>query len=384
MLLAVTNMAHIIIANVLIVLSLGYFIPLIVFAVGHFRVMRKSKPSREGEGRGEALAASSVSIVIAARNEEDGIFDCLESVLNQTLQAEVIVVDDGSTDKTAEIIAEFGPTITLIRATGGTGKRSALELGIEAAQGDIVLLTDADSVVPPRWVESMLAYFDEKTGFVAGPVQFEGGRGVFDRMVALEWAGLMGICVGAIGAGRPINCSGANIAYRKEAYRSVSGFEAMGGLTSGDDELLMQRIAEETDWEIQFAASRDAIVTSQAPQTVSEFLAQRKRWASKGGYYSRAWHVIMNIAIWFFYAALPISMVVAFWNPDLWAPVLLVLGVKMVIELSILLQSTLFYGNVRLLRTYFWALPFQVGYVVWAGAAGLFGNYEWKSRKVKR
>lgn len=382
-------MAVLILTWTFFVLSLAYILLLVGVAIGHFRQARKWRLTLGGRIKQPSPSPMYVSVVIAARNEEDFIESCLSSVLGQvdvhpSIIWDVIVVDDASTDGTVERIRSFGQQVQFIHLTEGTGKRAALEVGIKMSHGEIILLTDADSIVSKTWMKTMLSNFGKETGFVAGPVQFGSGKSLFDRMIELEWTGLMGISAGAIGLGLPINCSGANIAYRREAYLEIMGHDSMEGLSSGDDEILMQHIASRTNWNVSFAMSDGAMVTTKAPKSRSEFLSQRIRWASKGGFYFRKWHVLMNVLIWLFFFSLPLGVLMALWIPALWKPVGAVLALKASAELAVLIQSTRFYQKPSLLIYYLPAFPFQVGYVIWAGAAGLVGNFEWKSRRLKR
>ena len=226
--------------------------------------------------------------------------------------------------------------------------------------------------------------FTEEVAFVAGPVAFEVGDRFFDRIVALEWAGLMGISAGAIGIGIPVNCSGANIGYRKSVFQDVHGFKGLAHLSSGDDELMMQRIASKTDWKVVFSTSPEAVVTTRAPKNIREFFSQRVRWASKGAFYQRKWHIAMNVGIWLFFLSIPVAGVASIWIEAIRIPFFIGIGIKVGSEVLMLAQSTSFYGRRKLMRDYILAIPFQIGYVLWAGAAGFFGKWEWKSRQLNR
>ena len=394
-------------AWLLVVLALAYGVPLLAFSIGHYRLFQWNDPAGPGRIRsilsfllgfstkvpsaGAILSQlatfkgiPSISVVVAARNEEDYIGQCLGSLLKQTIPIEIILVDDGSEDNTTVVAEEFGDRIRLIHLEFGQGKKAAIEVGVLAAQGDIILFTDADSTVLPSWAKSMRDTFTEEVAFVAGPVAFEVGDRFFDRIVALEWAGLMGISAGAIGIGIPVNCSGANIGYRKSVFQDVHGFKGLAHLSSGDDELMMQRIASKTDWKVVFSTSPEAVVTTRAPKNIREFFSQRVRWASKGAFYQRKWHIAMNVGIWLFFLSIPVAGVASIWIEAIRIPFFIGIGIKVSSEVLMLAQSTSFYGRRKLMRDYILAIPFQIGYVLWAGAAGFFGNWKWKSRQLNR
>ena len=114
------------------------------------------------------------SVVIPAYNEENGIEACLESVLAQTIEPlKVIVVNDGSTDSTPEILRRYSDRITVLNLEENTGNKAlALREAIPYLEGDIVVYTDADSVLDPKAMERMLIHFlDRDVGGISGFVR---------------------------------------------------------------------------------------------------------------------------------------------------------------------------------------------------------------------
>lgn len=101
-----------------------------------------------------------VSIVIPAHNEEKFIRRCIESFLNQTYKnIEIIVVDDGSDDKTAEIVKKY--PVRLIQHQKCLGEAVTRSDGTKEAKGEIILHGEADAVYPPDYIEKSLKYFKD-------------------------------------------------------------------------------------------------------------------------------------------------------------------------------------------------------------------------------
>ena len=159
--------------------------------------------------------ARHISVVVAARNEEKDIEKCLLSLLKQTYPTnryEIIIVDDGSTDKTASIVKSFSERFANIHLLSlmfdsehKIGRKPiALAKGIAQASGEIILTTDADCIVPPQWIEIMVNHFEEGVVFVAGPVAERDSNTFFAKMEQLEFLGLITTAAGLIGSGRPI------------------------------------------------------------------------------------------------------------------------------------------------------------------------------------
>ena len=115
-----------------------------------------------------------ISILIPAHNEERSIKATVESCLNQTRPADqILVVNDGSTDKTGEILATFGKKIEVITIPIATGNKSyAQEHGLKFVKGDVFIATDGDTILDPKFVEMIEPHFNDKSvGAVAGYVK---------------------------------------------------------------------------------------------------------------------------------------------------------------------------------------------------------------------
>jgi glycosyltransferase involved in cell wall biosynthesis len=179
-----------------------------------------------------------ISVVIPARNEEHWLPSCLESLGRQRRTPdEVIVVDNGSTDRTAEVARAYGCTV-LTESMPGVGR--ARRAGCNAAQSDIVAITDADTHVPEDWTATILRTFEDRPDCVAltGPwVLFDG------TSVARSWTNFHGLVTRRIMTvllPSTINIVGCNGAFRKEAYERIGGFRA--DMNRGEDINLSLRL----------------------------------------------------------------------------------------------------------------------------------------------
>lgn len=332
-----------------------------------------------------------VSIIIPARNEEKNIAACLKDIFAQDYpsdQFEVILVNDHSEDNTrlrAEEASRSQSNFQLIdleQKQGVAYKKAAVTRGIEAARGDIILVSDADCHMGPNWLAGMLAYFRPEIGMVSGPVLLE-SETVFGDFQALEFMGLIAVGGGSIAAGSPNMCNGANLAYRKEVFEQVGGFRGIDEIASGDDELLMHKIVDETEWKVAFAKSPEAIVRTAAHKSWQAFRDQRLRWVSKSTHYQQSKITRTLILSYLAVLGLPILFISSFIAPELWVFFGISLGLKVLAEATILRTAALFFDKLPLLR---WLLPEQIAhiaYVLWVGIAGNRKSYIWKGRKVK-
>lgn len=335
-----------------------------------------------------------ISVIVPFRNESNNILVSLSSLQNQTYprdKYEVIFVNDSSTDDSLYKISsqQLNSNIQVVSVPDNYSvnahKKRAIRFGITLAKGSIIFTTDADCIQQPEWLEIMYSYFDEKAGFVSGPVEFVEEKSFFSKIQKLEFAGLVITGAGLIGAGKPTICNAANIAYRKEVYEKVGGFEYQMSLSSGDDELLMQKIHSDTDYKIRFAANERCIVNTNPNKNISEFYQQRKRWASKGLFYNNNVLIVKLILIYLFYISLLAQLLLGiFYSSSYLLTFLFSLIIKFYLEYQILQKGSDLIFNKLSLKYFFPTQFLQIPYIVLAGLAGAIGNFTWKGRKISR
>lgn len=335
-----------------------------------------------------------VSVLIPFRNESENIIANVKSIINQNYpddRYEVIYINDNSTDDTLQLLIEFSKPdrIKVLSLPDNNSpnahKKRSIAYGIEKSKGDLIVTTDADCFYSENWLRSLLSNFDAETGFISGPVEFIEEENLFSRIQRLEFAGLILTGAGLIGAGRPIICNGANIAYRKKVFDEVGGFKDQINLSSGDDELLMQKIATETKYKIRFSLNRDSIVKTKSNSGVNNFYQQRKRWASKGLFYKNTNLIVMLLLIFLFYFGLIIHpFLILFLSTSFLFILLLSVIIKLLLEYLIIRKGKKMLFPKLSLKEFILAEILQVPYIIVAGFAGMFGNLKWKERKIKR
>lgn len=254
---------------------------MIVFAVA---VSRAHYPSNAG-------LKPTVSIVIAARNEEENIRECLDSVTRLSYPVnllEVVIVDDRSSDTTAQIVTSYAKQhnqIKLIHAVPGTGnlsgKANAVAQGIDASTGEILMFTDADCRVPARWVEETVKYYREGSiGIVAGFTALTWDR-VFEAIQSLDWFLLFSVAAAGTRLGFPITAVGNNLSVRRSAYNSVGGYRTIS-FSVTEDYALFRAITRQTNYRALFPLDPATLVKSDPCRTVSELFHQKTRWFTGG------------------------------------------------------------------------------------------------------
>ena len=235
-----------------------------------------------------------VSILVAARNEENNLGACLESLVAVDYPKEllqILVIDDSSSDRTLEIARRFEARYPYARAihltrqvAGLSGKASAICQALDESTGEIILVTDADCVVPRTWVEAYVSYYTPEVGIVGGFTVLDrrGDRTpLFGKVQSLDWVYLLTVGAGAAGLGKPVSVLGNNFSFRRDAYDAVGGYRNLG-FSIIEDFSLMQAVVRRTDWRVCFPLDRGTAVYSKPMATFAEFHQQRKRWAAGG------------------------------------------------------------------------------------------------------
>ena len=263
-----------------IIIVFGYILQALVLILGLYKATYTPNTSNE----------PSVSVVVAARNEEQNIAVWLSSLVQSDYpreKFEIIVVNDHSTDATENIVQQFTQQysfIKLIQAQHGNGnlqgKANAIAQGVDVSQSDIVMMTDADCTVHPQWVRRTTHYFAEDTGVVAG-FTILNVRSWFSGMQSLDLAYILAIAVAAMGIHLPLSCIGNNFSFRRKAYNEVGGYRNIP-FSVTEDFALFKAIVKKGKWQYRYPVEHETLVTSNPVDSVKDLYRQKRRWAVGG------------------------------------------------------------------------------------------------------
>ena len=364
---------HSITTIVYTLINLLYFLLLAGIYLG-LRRLRYAHPS----------TAFSVSIVIAARNEEDSIDNCMQSLAELDYpedRFEVVIVDDHSQDRTPEKIAAFCASrknwkyiLLQEKSQELRGKKNALLHGINQSVNELIFTTDADCTVPSSWLKDMVGYFQPEVSMVLGYSPLEKGKGFLYRL--LQFDNLFSAIVSAAPTqlGYPFTSVGRNLAYRKQAYNDAGGFLALKKFRSGDDVHLTERFRYLNTGKINFCANPKTFVTTRLLRQKRDILQQQIRKNSKALQTSKS-SVAISVLIFLYYVLLlvfPLAMPAAI---QLW---IIVLGLKFVLEFIALQRAARIFDQGDLIPY----LPLmQIIYpflITLFSLIGVFQLYRWK------
>lgn len=371
----------------LVILSV-YFFFILVYTIGWF--------SLSADHPHPGSPSTKVSILVPVRNEERNISLLMRDLIKQDYPValfEVIFIDDNSGDHTVSEIhqaMEQYPnfSIRLIQLKGhetvGAYKKFAISQAIDISIGDLIVTTDADCRMSKKWLSSLVNEFEANHyRMIVGPVKYGNEKSFFEKMQSLEFISLIGITGGAIKAGWPLMCNGANLAYEKQTFYAVDGYEK-DHFSSGDDIFLLMKIRRKFGKKsIGFLKNRDAFVTTHPQKNIDDFINQRKRWASK----NKAFNLkIVGIAFWVYLTnlMLPVLWVLSIIDPSYWKLFLVYFFLKLLIDLPLVLSITRFIRRMDLFITFIPLLFIYPVYIVVVGFTGIFGKYKWKGRIIRK
>ncbi|QNN41238.1 glycosyltransferase family 2 protein [Pedobacter roseus] len=333
-----------------------------------------------------------VSIIVAARDEEANINKTIDDLIAQQYPealTEIIIIDDHSTDRTAEIVLSYADrNVKLIKLNEDRAlnsyKKKAIQTAIGTCTGDLIITTDADCRMGPDWLATIVNLYEEKNyKMISSPVAYFQEKSFFERLQSLEFLYLIGLGASTIGNKQPSTCNGANLAYEKATFYEVGGFQGIDDLASGDDELLLHKIAAKYPDKIGFLKNREAIVYTHAKETLSSFIQQRKRWASKSTRYKNKAIIVLGVLIWIFNLSILSNFITGLFIPGFLTVMFYQLLVKMLLETLFLWDVTGFAKRRSLLILIPVLNVLHIIYIVYIGIAGNSGKYNWKGRMVR-
>lgn len=336
-----------------------------------------------------------ISIVIPARNEALTIGACIQSILSNKYPLalfEIIVIDDHSSDDTYEIVTSLHePNVQCLKLSDylngqklNSYKKKALETGIAHSTGDLIVTTDADCIVPPDWLSNFAALYEQsRPAMIIAPVAFTNNGSIVQLFQSIDFMTMQGITAAAYRLQLGNMSNGANLAFSREAFEKVNGYNGVDHLASGDDYLLMMKIKRAYPDGIAYLKSRLSIVQTVPQPDWSGFLNQRVRWASKSGKYDDKKLTSILLIVYLFNFSFLVLFGLGFYFKAFWVAGFILLVCKTIAELLFLFPVAGFFGKRRELLWFPFLQPLHIIYIVIAGFLGFIGKYQWKGRSVK-
>ncbi len=339
------------------------------------------------DAAGTSAATNLISIIIAARNEKKHLPLLLSDLSFQSypLQSfEIIIVDDHSDERisSSSIKEDFkNLNLQIIDLPKHKhGKKEAIFEGVKRSKSELLIFTDADCRVSQDWISCFARRFqNEKSGMLIGMVDYPCQGGAFHIFARFDLLSLVVAGAGLANFGKPVMCNGANLAIKKDLYTCLTG-QLKVNIPSGDDIFLLHAVKKLKSGKISIVKSSETIVTTQSPENLLKFMAQRLRWTSKGRYYTDIDTILLALLV----ILVNLIMMAIFVNSLIyhrWLPFVLLFLIKTLTDGFILSSGLKFFGG---LRNIVWLPFFELIYplyVIFLSIGNFFIKFSWKGRK---
>jgi cellulose synthase/poly-beta-1,6-N-acetylglucosamine synthase-like glycosyltransferase len=295
--------------------------------------------SRQASGKEQEFP---VSVVLSAKNEYHNLKKNLPAFLKQEYpKFEVVVVNDASDDETIFLLEDMARAYSHLKVVTISqnlnffrGKKFPLALGIKSAKYDHLLLTDADCTpAGPQWIRRMTAGFYDGKEVVLGYGKYFEAKGFLNRIIRYDTAFIALQYYSLALWGSPYMGIGRNLAYRKKLLLEHKGFTAHYKVSSGDDDLFINQVANKKNTFVQ--SDPGSFTTSPSKETFQTWWAQKRRHLTTGRYYKFKHKLILGgypFSLLLFYACFALILILG--TPLIWA--LLPLIIRIISQLIVL------------------------------------------------
>lgn len=328
-----------------------------------------------------------ISVIIAARNEEKYIVECVQSILSNkpTSSYEIIIVNDHSTDRTLQRLNSLNDKkLTIMDLPDGiSGKKAAISFAIDMAKYDLILCTDADSRVGNKWIQSHLNFQTAYSHNIQTSLVIpEDTDSYLSRFQIMDFVATMAITANGIKRKQYFLANGANLCYKKSFFYGVNGFAGNQKIASGDDVFLMEKAVSIDINKVGFLKSIEAMVITKSEESWKAFFNQRKRWASKSMKTSDLNVKKIQGFIFLFCLILLLSILVSpIFIPEILFAGLTALCIKLVIDYVFLYKLTIYFKQEQVMKSFVPVFFIYFFHILYSGIIALFPTtYEWKER----
>lgn len=243
-----------------------------------------------------------VSIIMAARNESDNLYENIPYLLQQNYpEYELIIINNQSIDDSAYLLNAFTQQFENIRVIEVNksqhikpGKKLPLTLGIKGAKHEHLLFIDADcKPTSNSWIKSMASNFVTEKELVLGYGPYTKEKGFLNRVIRFDTSWIAVSYFSMALAKLPYMGVGRNMAYTKSLFESVNGFKSHYSLPSGDDDLFIQEAAKNRNYTINL--DKHSYSYSAPHSTWSGWIRQKTRHYSTSNRYSRFKKMMLGV-----------------------------------------------------------------------------------------
>ncbi len=240
-------------------------------------------------------------IIICARNEENNIEACLNSIYLQNFDKElleIILVNDASEDSTlskaTNSLSSQNFRFQIINNIQKEGKKNSITKAINATEAELIITRDADTFTDDaNWLKTLVSFYEQtQSQFIIAPIEIDGSTAsassgqagspsVLTQLQIFENNALAIVTGGFAFYKKAFLCNGANLAFTKNLFEKTNGYKSHEKIISGDDVLFLEEAKKINSQNISYLKTKIASVITYPQKTFTNLLQQKVRWASK-------------------------------------------------------------------------------------------------------
>lgn len=352
---------------------------------------------REFRLRGMA-SENTFSIIIPYRNEAENLsrlFKSLSSLNYSNSKFEILLVNDASKDDSKMLAQSFQDDFLYLNIRllenirkSNSPKKDAIKTGIDISRHNYIVTTDADCVVPAKWLQ----FFDEciqasGSKMIAAPVGFIQKSGIkkpyFQNFEEMDFMSLQASTVGSFGINKAFMCNAANMCYEKDIFIKEAGFDENESIASGDDVFLLQKLRKK-GFKVSFIKSEKATVFTNYQRNLKDLINQRIRWAAKTTNYTSILAKFTGVIVFLMNLSLLVFTGLAFLKLIPYQFLMLIFLLKFNADFILIYKSAKFMNRENLMRHYLWSSIIYPFFTVYVAILSFFRGYEWKGRRFRK
>jgi poly-beta-1,6-N-acetyl-D-glucosamine synthase len=372
------------ITTILYLILIGYF----VFGFNRIKEFKKEIITQ----------TTAFSIVIPFRNETENLPELLNSLSNLEYPKnlfEVILVNDASEDDSVEIIrkildtkpfdcAQGNITILTNKRSTNSPKKDAISTAIGFAKHKWIITTDADCTFPKTWLKTIDAFITvNDSKMIIAPVTYTIKNSFLEQFQLLDFLSLQGATIAGFGINNPFLCNGANLAYKKDIFLKLNGFEGNTSIASGDDIFLLEKAISTFPKKVHYLKSEASIVTTKPQFSVTELIQQRVRWASKTTAYNNSFGKMVGLLVLLMNAIIIVSFILSTIGVFNWLYFVYIFSAKFIIDFILVYKAAYFFKQTKYLIMFPLSSFVYPLFSVFVAVYSQFFGYKWKERHLK-
>lgn len=344
-------------------------------------------------------AITKFSIIIPFRNEANNLPTLLKSIgeleyLRDSF--EIIFVDDNSNDNSKKLITEALDKVPSLKhgniriinnnRTTRSPKKDAITTALNQTKNNWIITTDADCQLPKKWLITLDAFIQKnKPNMIVGGVNYKANNSFLANFQLLDFMSLQGSTIGGFGLKNPFLCNGANLAYRKDLFIKLNGFEGNNHIASGDDVFLFEKFLRHEKKTVMLLKANNAIVTTFPVKNWIGLFNQRVRWASKTSQTTSFFAKLIGLVVFGVNLSLILTLFFAFFYTKYLNYLLFLFVIKVISDLFLFLPTVTFYKQKqRFFRHYIFSSFLYPFFSVFVVLYALLFKFTWKGRSFKK